>query len=203
MNNNIDDLKHIRSMMERSTKFLSLSGFSGVAAGIFALLGALIAYFILYKGFTITGYLVYDLLLDAAFVLTFASLSGFYFSYRKAKKTGAKFMLASTRHIAIDFAIPMITGGIFCLLLIYHHYTHMVSATMLIFYGLALVSAGSRTYYDIKRLGVCEIALGFLAGFFPYNGLLFWTIGFGLLHIFYGVIMHCKYDKMSNKNEEL
>ena len=153
MDNNIEDLRHIRSMMERSTKFLSLSGFSGVAAGLFALIGAFIAYMILYRGFTITGDLLFDLLLDAAIVIFLAASFGFYFSYRKAKKSGAKFMVASTRQIAFDFAIPMITGGIFCLMLIFNHCTHMVSATMLIFYGLSLISAGSRTYRDIKYLG--------------------------------------------------
>lgn len=43
----IQDLSEIRSMMERSSKFLSLSGPAGVMAGIYALTGAYIAYSIL------------------------------------------------------------------------------------------------------------------------------------------------------------
>ena len=42
-----EDLSHIRSMMERSSRFISLSGLSGVFAGLVALLGAGYVYFIL------------------------------------------------------------------------------------------------------------------------------------------------------------
>jgi len=40
-----------------------------------------------------------------------------------------------------------------------------------------------------------EIALGLLAGLFMNFGMLFWTIGFGVLHIVYGFVMYLKYDK--------
>src|ERR1700759_3425393 len=44
-----DDLTAIRSLMERSQKFISLSGLSGILAGIYALIGAAAAYVILYN----------------------------------------------------------------------------------------------------------------------------------------------------------
>lgn len=195
MENNTEDLRHIRSMMERSSKFLSLSGISGVAAGVFALIGAGIAFLILFNGLEITSSLLFDLILTATFVLVGASVSGIYFSLQKAKKSNAKLWMPATIQIIKDFLIPMIIGGIFCLILIYHHCSFLISSTMLIFYGLSLINAGNRTYRDIKILGACEIVLGILAGVFIYNGLLFWTLGFGVLHIVYGIIMYIKYDK--------
>ena len=39
------DLASMRKLMERSVKFMSLSGLSGVLAGIYALAGVAIAYF--------------------------------------------------------------------------------------------------------------------------------------------------------------
>lgn len=200
METKIDDLKHIRSMMERSSKFLSLSGFSGVSAGIIALIGAVIAYCIINNTFTIVNSKLYDLIIVAAIVVILAGSAGLFFSLRKAKKTGAKFWMPVTWQILKDFSVPMCVGGIFCILLIYQGSTRMVAATMLIFYGLALIYAGARTYRDIKILGACEVILGLLAGFFVFNGLFFWAIGFGILHIAYGIVMYFKYEK-GNKNQ--
>ncbi len=44
MKQHLQDLTEIRSMMERSSRFISLSGLSGISAGVFALIGAYLAY---------------------------------------------------------------------------------------------------------------------------------------------------------------
>jgi hypothetical protein len=195
MNTNLEDIKHIRSMMERSGKFLSLSGMSGVSAGFFALAGAGVGHLILKNEFSITGILLYDFIILAVAILVSAASSGFFFCLKKAEKNGAKLWMPVTQQIIKDFSIPMIVGGIFCVILIYQHATRMVAPSMLIFYGLALIYAGSRTYRDIRILGACEILLGLTAGIFIYNGLLFWSVGFGVLHIVYGIVIYYKYDR--------
>jgi len=200
MDTNLEDIKHIRSMMERSSKFLSLSGMSGVSAGTVALLGAVAAHYILNGKFFITGDVLYDLVLLAIVVIVGAAITGFYFCARKAHKGGSKLWMPVTWKILGEFMVPMIVGGIFCIILIYQHAMRMVAPSMLIFYGLALIYAGSRTYRDIKFLGFCEIIVGLLAGIFVYNGLLFWAIGFGVLHIIYGILIYYKYDVKSAKN---
>lgn len=43
--NHIQDLAEIRAIMQRSTKFFSLSGLAGVSAGVFALIGAAVVYY--------------------------------------------------------------------------------------------------------------------------------------------------------------
>lgn len=196
MDNNIDDLKHIRSMMERSTKFLSLSGISGVMAGAFALLGAVFAYLDIKGILVITDSIITDFYIIAGIVLICAAASGFYFSLRKAQKTNSKF---AVKQIITEFAIPMVVGGCFCLILIYQNCAYLVGSAMLIFYGLALVYAGSRTYRDIKVLGACEIVLGLLAGVLIGYGLYIWAFGFGVLHIVYGIAIYYKYDKKVSK----
>lgn len=199
MDRNIDDLRYIRSTMERSTKFLSLSGISGVVAGLVALCGAFLAHLIMQGEFSVTGIVIYDLLILASVVLVAACSVGIYFSMRKAKKTGTKFWTPVTFQIIKDAGVPLVTGGLFSLILVYNSYFGMTAATMLIFYGLALINAGAKTYDDIKILGVCEIILGLLAALFIGNGLLLWSIGFGVLHIVYGVVMYLKYDMKANK----
>lgn len=199
METNIDDLKHIRSMMERSTKFLSLSGFSGIWAGVVALVGAGVTKLVLDGDLSFTDNVIYDLAILAVAVIALAGSVGLYLSMRKAKKSKSKFWMPVTKQILLDFSIPMVVGGLLCLLMINAGCLRMVASTMLIFYGLALINASARTYKDIRMLGICEIVLGLLAGYFIYNGLLFWAIGFGLLHIVYGIVMYLKYDKADNR----
>jgi hypothetical protein len=66
---------------------------------------------------------------------------------------------------------------------------------MLIFYGLSLVNAGKFTFSEIHYLGLTEIVLGILAGIFINHGLLFWTLGFGLMHIVYGTVMYYRHER--------
>lgn len=199
MDNNIDDLRYIRSTMERSTKFLSLSGISGVVAGLIALFGAFLADLIMAGCLSVTGFVLCDLLILAVLVLVSACSGGIYFSMRKAKKIGAKLWTSVTFQLIKDAGLPLVAGGLLSLILVYHGYFGMTASTMLIFYGIALVNAGARTYRDIKILGICEIVLGLLAGIFIGNGLLLWAIGFGVLHIVYGIVMYKKYDTKSDK----
>ncbi|MGB1216358.1 MAG: hypothetical protein ACPG5P_00695 [Saprospiraceae bacterium] len=209
-NDHTQDLAYIRSMMESSSRFISLSGLSGVAAGIFALLGAGAVY--LYLGITPWGgekwYYVEDVnatkwgmdyltffILVAGLVLFLSITVGWFMSYRKAQKAGQKLLTKSSGLLLMNFLIPLMTGGIFCIILTYHGYFGIVAPSMLLFYGLALVNGSKYTLDDVRYLGITEIILGLLAAFFIRNGLLFWTIGFGVMHIVYGLRMYFKYDR--------
>jgi hypothetical protein len=197
-----EDLLHIRSMMERSSRFISLSGLSGVVAGLAAVIGAVYVFFV-FKREGIDYFdgdrnvfapaLVKELLIIGILILTAALLSGYIFTANKSKRKGLKIWDATTRRLLITFAVPLVTGGVFCLALLYHHLFVFVAPATLIFYGLALVSAERYTLTDIKYLGYCQIVLGLISLFILGWGLLFWTIGFGVLHIVYGLIMHKKY----------
>ncbi|HBV14529.1 hypothetical protein [Chryseobacterium carnipullorum] len=197
-----EDLSHIRSMMERSSRFISLSGLSGVVAGLAALIGAGYVYFV-FKSEGIDYFdgdrnifhpaLVKELVLIGTVILFTALLSGYVFTANKSKKKGQKIWDATTKRLLLTFAVPLITGGVFCLALIFHHLFVWIAPATLIFYGIALVSAERYTLTDIRYLGYCQIILGLISLFFLGWGLLFWTIGFGILHIVYGLIMHKKY----------
>ncbi|UZT96907.1 hypothetical protein ODZ84_17025 [Chryseobacterium fluminis] len=197
-----EDLLHIRSMMERSSRFISLSGLSGVFAGLAAIIGAVYVYFV-FKREGIDYFagernffapaVVGELVVTGAVILLTAVLSGYIFTANKSKKKGLKIWDATTKRLLVNFSVPLVTGGIFCLALLFHHLFVWIAPATLIFYGLALVSAERYTLPDIKYLGYCQIILGLLSLFFLGWGLIFWTIGFGVLHIVYGSIMHKKY----------
>lgn len=195
-----DDLAHIRSMMERSSRFLSLSGLSGIGAGIVGLVTGVLAITILKKyqidfstDYVFNEKLVFELFVLGASALLLAIFFGCYFTVRKSKKLGLQIWTATTKKILVQLAIPLAVGGIFVLALLQYNLYGLIAGTTLIFYGLALVSAEKYTYSDIKYLGFLEIILGCLSLFFIGKGLIFWTIGFGILHIVYGIILYRKY----------
>ncbi|WP_312304646.1 hypothetical protein [Chryseobacterium sp.] len=197
-----EDLSHIRSMMERSSRFISLSGLSGVVAGLAAIIGAAYVYFV-FKREGIDYFdgdrnifkpaLVRELVWIGIAILIAALLSGYIFTANKSRKKGLKIWDATTKRLLATFAMPLVAGGFFCLALLYHHLFVFIAPATLIFYGLALVSAERYTLTDVKYLGYFEIILGLISLFFLGWGLVFWAIGFGVLHIVYGLIMHRKY----------
>jgi hypothetical protein len=202
------DLSSIRSIMERSVKFISLSGLSGVLAGIYALAGAAAAYFLITTAsFRFRSYdgdidyaaeensLLLKLLAIAAIVLVLSISTGIWFSYRKAKKYGINLWDAASRRLMVNMATPLVTGGLFILIILSMGHFGVAGPASLIFYGLALIQGSQHTYDEIRYLGFCEIALGLIALALPGYGLIFWSIGFGVLHIIYGSVMYFRHDK--------
>ncbi|GHT30400.1 hypothetical protein AGMMS49574_09980 [Bacteroidia bacterium] len=202
MNKQIEDIKAIREMMEKSSKFLSLSGLSGVLAGITAIAGAAFAYFYLLRDPSLTDYNrsqeLSILFADAMAVLLISVGFGIYFSRKKARKNGQKLFSALTWRTFYNLGIPLLTGGIFSLIFLLRGDIQLVISATLIFYGLALFNVSKYTYREVQYLGLTEIVLGLIAAVFMQQGLLFWTIGFGVCHIIYGLAMYYKYDR---KNE--
>jgi len=198
------ELSSIRNLMERSTKFISLSGLSGIMAGIYALIGAFMGYRLVYgqrAALETRDYYVNDeqviwrLFLIASAVLVFSVVTGIWLTIKQARKKGEHFWNPVSKRLFFSMFIPLMTGGLFIMILIIHGEYGIIAPASLLFYGLSLISASQFTFSDVKWLGFCEIALGLIAALFPGYGIVFWTIGFGLLHILYGSIMHFKYNQ--------
>lgn len=197
-----EDLSHIRSMMERSSRFISLSGLSGVFAGLSALSGGLYVY-LLFKANGLDYFdgehklysvdLVYELVFIAIIILFFALTFGIFFTIRKSRKYNLPIWTTATKKMLVNLAIPLLVGGVFSLALLYHQIYVLIAPATLLFYGLALINAEKYTFSDIKYLGFCELILGCVSLFFLGYGLVFWIIGFGVLHILYGLIVFKKY----------
>ena len=208
-NEHLETLAEIRSLMERSSRFISLSGLSGVFAGIFALIGAFAAY--LYFNLNTSSMRYYEyafnpdggrnvnfyvfFFADAVSVLVASLVFGSFFTIRKAKKKEQTIWDASAKRMLINLLIPLSSGGLFCLILLYHGYVGIVAPATLLFYGLALLNASKYTLEDIRYLGICEIILGLISSIYYGYGLLFWALGFGVLHIIYGTYMYFKYER--------
>ena len=196
------ELSSIRQLMERSSKFISLSGWSGILAGVYALAGAGWSYMLLknHSGIIdsdhdISDPMIRQFSLIALAILILSAVTAYWLSMRKAKSRNENIWNPVSRRLLTASGIPFFTGGLFIvIMLLKGDYTSIASAS-LIFYGLALVAGSQYTFNEVKWLGICEILLGLLALILPGNGLLIWSIGFGLLHILYGSIMHYKYER--------
>ncbi len=198
-----NDIASIRNMMERTSKFISLSGLSGVLAGVYALIGAGAVYFTVhfprsplsYRTESIQPTDVVVKLLAIACVVLVASLGTVvWLSSKKARKAGAKIWNASSKALLINLAIPIISGGVFILILLSNGHYGIVAPACLVFYGLGLINASPNLYDEVRYLGYSEIILGLISVALPGYGLLFWAIGFGVLHVIYGSLMFRKYD---------
>ena len=205
----LETLREIKSYMERSSRFLSLNGLSGVIIGIAAIMGIVAAYLYLglspgepgYYNFATgeNGEPVHSfytfMFTDAILVLIISLLAAGLLTIRKARKKGAPAWDFSARRLLFNLAIPLVTGGLYCLALLYHGQIAFVAPATLIFYGLALVNASKYAIDDLRYLGTGQIITGFVAALVPDYGLLFWVFGFGVLHIVYGITMYLKYEK--------
>lgn len=197
----MDDLKEIKATMDRATRFISLSGFSGVSTGITALIGALFAYSTVFKS---NEYLVYDaveissenmrrLLLIATGTLAISIGSAVFFTNRKTKMQNQGAWNIQVKRLLVNLAIPLISGGLLCLMFLFKGFVGFLFPLTLIFYGLALINGSKYTLTEIRNLGILEILLGLIAFQFIDYGLLFWMVGFGILQIIYGLMVHRKY----------
>jgi hypothetical protein len=198
----LQDLAEIRSMMERASKFLTLSGLSGIGAGVIALAGAWAAWIMLGSNAVATGSLPQQLPAGltlrliglGASVLILALGTALLFSSRMASRQGRQLWGPATRLLLGALAVPFVAGGSLSLILLYQGHLWLVPGMLLLFYGIGLFAAGSFTFGEIRYLGIAQALLGLAAVFSPDLGLILWAAGFGVLHIVYGAFLYFRYE---------
>lgn len=201
----IRDIAEMRSMMERSSKFLSLSGLSGILFGAYALLGAYIAYKVFSFHPTEIVYpstnpesLPFSLvkvIFLAILILVMAIATAVFFSHKKAKGRGERLWNPTAKRLLMHMLVPLAAGGLLILVFISKGLIGFIAPLTLLFYGLALFNASKFTYGEVRSLGLIQMALGLTGSLFIEYGLLFWAVGFGVFHIIYGIYLHHKYER--------
>lgn len=210
-NQPLEDLQHIKKMMERSSRFISLSGLSGIAAGICALAGAWFANDVItdnggpsaYRQLvsrslevsSLQEFMGHRLFQIAVYTFFAALFSAMFFTWLRSKKSGVPMWGYTSRRLLINVSVPMIAGGIYLFKQMQFGNYGLIAPGCLIFYGLALVNASKYTLGEIRYLGYCQVLLGIINCWFVGFGLYFWAAGFGVLHIIYGIVMWFKYER--------
>ena len=199
MDNYLKDIQDIKKMMDRSSQFLSLSGFAGIMAGVYALIGAYAAKQVYNDNYgqyiTFESYSFKLMVMIAAIVLVLSVTTAALLTFKKARKDGETMWNPTSKRLLINFLIPLCTGGIFAVLLIKNGYYGLIAPITLIFYGLSLINASKYTVRDVRYLGITIIVIGLFSTAYMGYGLEFWALGFGVCHIIYGTLMYFKYDR--------
>jgi len=204
----IEDLRIIKKVMEESSRFLSLSGLSGIFAGLTALAGAAGAVFAFLDGDLILSDEMFSskslseinrikvgLMLLAGIVLVISIALSLWFSWKKSVKKSQRLWTPVSRKLLTNLIVPLFAGGVFIVIFLIHNEWQYILPSMLIFYGLSLVSATKFTYNDIFYLGLIEILSGLAAAALPSFGIIFWSFRVGLLHMVYGLLLYGKYER--------
>ena len=195
----LKDISEIKDLMNRSSRFISLSGLSGIFAGLYALIGAAVAYWLVVNSGR--DYLILDgtvfrlIVLDLFLIALFSVVTAIYLTTKKARKEDVKMWDSSTRRLLLNFLIPLLAGGIYILIILNQSKYGQTGALMLIFYGLALINASKYTVGNIRYLGLVQIVLGLICAVLPGYGFWLWVLGFGVMHIIYGTLMYIKERK--------
>lgn len=202
---NLEAIQDIRKMMERSSRFISLSGWSGVSAGVCALFGAAVArqrmdtYYTSYTDApACSSCLRGELMVIAAIVFIAALGAAVLFTWTKARKDGVAIWGQTSRRLLWNTAIPMIAGGIVIWRMIGLGQYDLVAGASLIFYGLALINGSKYTMGEVRYLGYAQMLTGIAGLWLIGYGLYIWALGFGVLHIVYGIAMWWKYDRRNS-----
>jgi hypothetical protein len=191
-------------MMERSTRFLSLSGLSGILAGIYSLAAAGLAWYWIYFPSSSWGVgaeslsfrnLLNRLLLLGLVTLIAAVSSSYFLSKKRGTAATQPFWSPASKRFLVALFLPVALGGFFCFALLHERAFELIPAAMLLFYGIGLVQSAQFTLGEIKNLGLTQLVLGLVAAFFPDFGLLCWAFGFGVFHLIYGALMYYRHER--------
>ncbi len=181
----IDNLQFIRETMERSAVFTSVPGYGGALMGATAIGAAYIAN---------NQPLVRDWLTVWLVEAVLAFSIGLFALWQKAKNSNVSLASVPARKFASAFAPPIVAGIILTALFYYRGFFPFLPCVWLSLYGTAVVCGGAFSVRIVPIVGWIFIALGAVAAFAPTNwGNVLMGLGFGVLHIVFGLIVARRY----------
>jgi len=181
----MDNLRYIRETMERSSSFTGISGWGQVAIGVTALAAAVLAA----QQATVKSWLAVWFV-EAMFSLLIAGWS----MDRKARAAGLPLFSGPGRKVAFSLSPPLLAGALLTAVLYRAGSTNSIPGMWLLLYGTGVVTGGMFSVPVVPVMGLCFMTLGAAALFAPaFLANWFLALGFGILHITFGVIIARRY----------
>lgn len=181
----MDNLEFIRETMERSTAFTAVPGYGGIFMGVTAIAAAYIAF----TQPTIWQWMTVWLVEGAL-----GFLIGLFAMWQKSKMAGTSLASTPAKKMILSFLPPMVCGVIITLGLWRLEHFEVLVPVWLLLYGAAVVTGGSYSVRAVPVMGWCFIALGGIAFLLPTRAAdLMMALGFGLLHIIFGIVIARRY----------
>lgn len=189
----LEAIRDIKNYMEQSSRYLPLSGIAGIINGLLSLIVA----WIVKTKMEINAANQNMLILLFGSLLLISLLIEIVMAERNAKRKQIDAWDSIAKRFLINLFIPLVAGGIYCLILFKNEMFDFVLPATLIFYGLALINSSKYTIADIRLLGILELSLGLISSYYTESALVFWAAGFGILHIIYGILIYQKHEKIN------
>jgi len=209
----------MKKSLEQSSRFISLSGLSGVFVGFCGLLGTYIMHYLIrgddtksdkemlniissfdYYNLSVHVFVGEHLIFLAIYTVIFAILFAFYLTLRRSKRENHPIWDIHIQKQLSTLSIPLIVGLIFVIKLVASANYPLIVPSLLLFYGIALVNIRGLTNGDIGYLGYAFIVLGIVNLWLEGWGILFFGFGFGVLHIIYGTVTFIIYERHTVKS---
>ena len=178
-----ENLRVIRQVMERSTKYSTLSGLSGVLVGLTAIVGV---------AATRSVRDIYDhplrLALIWLIVLAVAVGIDFVRNKRRAARVGKQVVSPLGAHILVAALPAFFAGAVLTAFFALHHLLFYVWGAWMLCYGLAICAVGLFSVRPVSYLGMAFALAGALTLFLQApDPLAMMALTFGGFHIAYGL----------------
>lgn len=202
-------LNDIREMMSKSSRFQSVSGWSIIIVGLYAAVASAMAAAVIGVGDWLPGFenlhryanlntpsRIRTAALIAIGLLALSLLTVFVFAIVKSKRHHLRFALDKRMmQMLLDFFVPLAAGGLLSMALVMQGHYGLTSSIMLLFYGLALINCSHYTYPVLRYLGYAELLIGVVDCFTMSHALLFWFLGFSVMHILFGIVYVLMFER--------
>ncbi len=176
----VDDLRFIRSAMERAGAFTAVPGWGGVGMGVIALAAAVIAGVQPSTGRWLTVWVA---------AAAIASAIGLWSMARKARRLDVPIASGPGRKFALGLFPPIAVGALLTAALLRAGDSTLVPAVWLLLYGTGIVAAGAFSVPIVPLQGLAFLVLGAGALIAPTAGDLLLGLGFGAVNIVFGVVI--------------
>ena len=186
----LDDLRFIRETMASAAAFTAVPGWGIVAVGLSALLATLVA---ARQGSSEMWLLTWLLESILAFGISVYGMA------RKAGNAGKLMASAPARRCLLSLTPPMVAGTLITAVVYIHHWSAVPGiypGVWLLLYGTAVITGGAFSVRIVPFMGACFVLLGAFALFLPpvaLPGNLIMALGFGGLHLTFGVLIAKRY----------
>ena len=177
----MDNLRFIRETMEAAGTFTAVSGWGQVVVGTTAVAAALIA-----GNFAFSVHWVVVWAVEAFLAL----LISVWFMYDKARSASLPLLTGSARKLLFSFTPVFVVGIVVTFAFMYRGMYALLPGIWMLLYGTGVVAAGAFSVRIVPVMGAAFIVAGGATLFAPAS----WStalmiLGFGFLHIFFGVLI--------------
>ena len=181
----MDNLRFIRETMERAGAFTAVPGWGGVVMGVSALAATVIA-----ARQSSTAAWLETWLIEGIFAIAL----GLWAMKRKADSAQLPLLSAPGRRFVLSFAPPLLVGALLTVVLFQAGLSQAIPGTWLLLYGTGVVTGGAFSVRVVPLMGMCFMVVGAVALFCPFSwGTALLGVGFGGLHVVFGIIIARRY----------